>query len=158
MRLLSLWPGFLPHSVTLFFGALVITCPCHHTLLFVFYVLPLKCKLPGNSNFCLGVILPSTPTNKYITNESMHDIHYMLNNKSMNKRRIDVFSWVQSRKQWDRYLWNDKWNVPPESQILSLFIEFLSSRLNWSPIDTVVAKKRGLLESRHLASQGKSPV
>lgn len=34
MLLLSLWPCFLPRSVTFSFGALVITCRCHRILLF----------------------------------------------------------------------------------------------------------------------------
>lgn len=76
---------------------------CHHLSLssytFVFYDLPLKCKLHGNSNFRLGITLPNTCINKYITNESTPDIYYMLNNKPMNKRKIDVLFSAQPLKQ-----------------------------------------------------------
>lgn len=68
------------------------------------------------------------------------------------------FSQLSHWSKQDRYLWNDKWNVPTESQILSLFIEFFSSKLNWSPVDIAVAMKKGLVESRRLASQGKTSI
>ena len=76
-------PLLFPLTLSHFFEALLSSpvIVIMYFCLFVFYLLPLKCKLHGSNNFYSGIIFPNTCINKYIKNESMLDKYYVLNNK-----------------------------------------------------------------------------